>query len=173
MTVPFWCLFIGALVPTLLAFTGGYFKSQQFDSVDNNNPREQSAQLTGAGARAVAAQSNAWEALAVFTAAVTVNHLGGGAAGTAAGAATAAPLSKPVTVTGKTMIMTLDVSAGGSVAVTVVSSGAPFATSTPLKANGTDAALTFSKDLAPLVGKQVQLQLAVSNAVVYTVGFRA
>ena len=84
MTVPFWCLFIGALLPTLLAFTGGYFKSQQFDSVDNNNPREQSAQLTGAGARAVAAQSNAWEALAVFTAAVTVNHLGGGAAGTAA-----------------------------------------------------------------------------------------
>ena len=89
------------------------------------------------------------------------------------GAATAAPLSKPVTVTGKTMIMTLDVSAGGSVAVTIVSGGAPFATSTPLKANGTDAALTFSKDLAPLVGKQVQLQLAVSNAVVYTVGFRA
>jgi uncharacterized MAPEG superfamily protein len=84
MTVPFWCLFIGALLPTLLAFTGGYFKSQQFDSVDNNNPREQSAQLTGAGARVVAAQSNAWEALAVFTAAVTVNHLGDGAAGTAA-----------------------------------------------------------------------------------------
>jgi uncharacterized MAPEG superfamily protein len=84
MTVPFWCLFIGALLPTLLAFTGGYFKSQQFDSVDNNNPRQQSAQLTGAGARVVAAQSNAWEALAVFTAAVTVNHLGGGGAGTAA-----------------------------------------------------------------------------------------
>ena len=89
------------------------------------------------------------------------------------GAATAAPLSKPVTVSGKTMIMTLDVLAGGSVAVTVVSGGAPFATSTPLKANGTDAALTFSKDLAPLVGKQVQLQLAVSDAVVYTIGFRA
>ena len=84
MTVPFWCLFIGALLPTLLAFTGGYFKSQQFDSVDNNNPRAQSAQLTGAGARAVAAQSNAWEALAVFTAAVLVNHLGGGDPGTAA-----------------------------------------------------------------------------------------
>jgi len=84
MTVPFWCLFIGALLPTLLAFTGGYFKSQQFDSVDNNNPRAQSAQLTGVGARAVAAQSNAWEALAVFTAAVMVNHLGGGSAGTAA-----------------------------------------------------------------------------------------
>lgn len=84
MTVPFWCLFIGALIPTLLAFTGGYFKSQQFGNVDNNNPRQQSAQLTGAGARAVAAQSNAWEALAVFTAAVTVNSLGGGDPGTAA-----------------------------------------------------------------------------------------
>ena len=96
-----------------------------------------------------------------------------GLSGSGNGAATAAPLSKPVTVSGKTMTMTLDVSAGGSVAVTVVSGGASFATSTPLKANGTDAALTFSKDLAPLVGKQVQLQLAVSDAVVYTVGFRA
>ena len=84
MTVPFWCLFIGALIPTLLAFTGGYFKAQQFENVDNNNPRQQSAQLTGAGARAVAAQGNAWEALAVFTAAVAVNSLGGGDPGTAA-----------------------------------------------------------------------------------------
>ena len=66
MTVPFWCLFVAALLPILIAFTGGYFKTQQFDSVDNNNPRAQSVQLTGTGARAVAAQSNAWEALAVF-----------------------------------------------------------------------------------------------------------
>ena len=83
MTVPFWCLFAAALIPILLAFSGGYFKSQQFGSADNNNPRAQSAQLTGTGARAVAAQSNAWEALAVFAPAVIVNHLGGGDPGTA------------------------------------------------------------------------------------------
>ena len=55
MTVPFWCLFAAALIPILLAFAGGYFKAQQFGSVDNNNPRAQSAQLTGTGARALAA----------------------------------------------------------------------------------------------------------------------
>lgn len=84
MTVPFWCLFVAALIPILIAFTGGYFKAQQFDSVDNNNPRAQSAQLTGTGARVVAAQSNAWEALAVFAPAVLVNHLASGDPGTAA-----------------------------------------------------------------------------------------
>lgn len=84
MTVPFWCLFAAALIPILLAFAGGYFKAQQFGSVDNNNPRAQSAQLTGTGARALAAQSNAWEALAVFAPAVLVNHLGGGDPSTAA-----------------------------------------------------------------------------------------
>ena len=84
MTVPFWCLFIAMLIPILLAGAGGYFKTQQFGKVDNNNPRAQTAQLTGTGARAVAAQSNAWEALAIFAPAVIVNHLAGGGPGTAA-----------------------------------------------------------------------------------------
>ncbi len=84
MTVPFWCLFIAVLIPVLLAGVGGYFKSQQFGEVDNRNPRAQAAQLTGSGARAMAAQSNAWEALAVFAPAVIVNHLAGGGPGTAA-----------------------------------------------------------------------------------------
>lgn len=84
MTVPFWCLLIGVLLPILLAGIGGYFKSQQFDTVDNHNPRAQADQLSGAGARAVAGQSNAWEALAIFAPAVIVNHLAGGGPGTAA-----------------------------------------------------------------------------------------
>ena len=83
MTTPFWCLLIVVFIPLGLAAISGYFKSQQFGSADNNNPRAQSAQLTGTGARAVAAQSNAWEALAVFAPAVIVNHLGGGDPGTA------------------------------------------------------------------------------------------
>ena len=75
MTTPLWCLVIAAFLPYVLAFTGTYFKKQQLGSVDNKNPRAQAAQLQGVGARAVAAQANAWEALAVFTAAVAVLHL--------------------------------------------------------------------------------------------------
>ena len=84
MTTPFWCLFIACVIPNVLAPLGGYFKSKQFGSVDNKNPRAQSAALEGAGARAAAAQMNAWEALAIFTPAVVVNHLSGGDPGTSA-----------------------------------------------------------------------------------------
>ena len=75
MTVPFWCLLIVSVFPIVLAWVGGYFRHQQFGEVDNKEPRSQNALLTGAGARAVAAQQNAWEALAIFTAAVLVAHL--------------------------------------------------------------------------------------------------
>jgi uncharacterized MAPEG superfamily protein len=84
MTTPFWCLLIAAFMPIVLAGMGGYFKSQQFDSVDNSNPRNQTAQLEGAGARAAAAQSNAWEALAIFTASVAVAHMAGADPGSSA-----------------------------------------------------------------------------------------
>jgi uncharacterized MAPEG superfamily protein len=75
MTVPFWCLFIVVLIPYVLAGASGYFKAKQLGTVDNKNPRIQSTQLTGAGARAISAQLNAWEAVGVFSAAVFVNHL--------------------------------------------------------------------------------------------------
>lgn len=90
MTTPLWCLVIVAFLPYVLAFTGSYFKMKQFGTIDNKNPRAQAARLEGAGARIVAAQSNAWEALAVFTAAVAVLHL---ANPEAARGATAANLS--------------------------------------------------------------------------------
>ena len=77
MTIPFWCLLIAVLIPYVLAFTAAYYKSRQFGSVDNNQPRVQGAALTGVGARVWAAQQNAWEALAVFTAAVLVAHFEG------------------------------------------------------------------------------------------------
>lgn len=77
MTIPFWCLLIAVLIPYVLAFTAAYHKSRQFGSVDNNQPRAQGAALTGTGARVWAAQQNAWEALAVFTAAVLVAHFAG------------------------------------------------------------------------------------------------
>ena len=87
MTTPFWCLLIAVFIPYVLAGMAGYYKGKQFGSVDNNYPRVQGAALTGAGARAWGAQQNAWEALAVFTAAVMVAHFAGADAGRSATAA--------------------------------------------------------------------------------------
>ncbi len=68
----------------MLAPIASYHKTRQFGSLDNKNPRAQTAALEGTGARAAAAQSNAWEALPVFAAAVLVNHANGGDPGTSA-----------------------------------------------------------------------------------------
>ena len=87
MTTPFWCLLVMIFMPYLLAGSTVYFKNKQFGKVDVNNPRDQSAGLTGQGARANAAQSNAWEALAVFGIAVLVAHFAGADPGTSATAA--------------------------------------------------------------------------------------
>ena len=75
MTTPLWCLVIVVFLPYVLAFSSSYFKMKQFGKLDNKHPRVQAAQLEGAGARVYAAQANAWEALAVFTAALAVLHL--------------------------------------------------------------------------------------------------
>jgi len=77
MTTAFWCLLVATLIPFALAGVTGYFKTRQLGTLDNKNPRIQGQQLEGAGARSIAAQQNAWEALAVFTAAVMVAHLAG------------------------------------------------------------------------------------------------
>ena len=89
MTVPFWCLLAAVTIPYLLAFTGAALRKRELGSVDNRHPRQQVMQLTGTGARCYAAQQNAWEALAVFTAAVVVAHLAGADAGQSAIAALA------------------------------------------------------------------------------------
>lgn len=73
MSVLLACLFVGVLLPIALSWVGGYYRVQQFGKLDNKHPRAQSAQLEGVGARAVAAQQNAWEALAVFTAGVVAH----------------------------------------------------------------------------------------------------
>jgi uncharacterized MAPEG superfamily protein len=62
-----------AFVPYVLSFVGAYFRMQA-GGVDNKHPRQQAAKLEGAGARAYAAQANAWEALGFFTALVAVLH---------------------------------------------------------------------------------------------------
>jgi uncharacterized MAPEG superfamily protein len=75
MTIPFWCLLITLLLPYVLAGVGGYYRKKSFGEMDNKDPRTQAAQLEGEGARAYAAQQNAWEALAAFSVAVFIAHL--------------------------------------------------------------------------------------------------
>ncbi len=77
MTTPLWCLCIAAFFPFALSSLGGYFRVKQFGTYDNRNPRAQSAALQGVGARALAAQENSWEALAVFIPSILVAHLAG------------------------------------------------------------------------------------------------
>jgi len=77
MTAPFWCVLIAVFIPYVLAGIGGYFKQRQFGAIDNRHPRVQASALSGAGARAYAAQQNAWEALPVFGLAVVVAHVSG------------------------------------------------------------------------------------------------
>ena len=67
MTIQLWCLLIGAVLPYIWAGSSLPFRSKQFGKPDLREPRVQADKLEGAGARAVGAQMNAWEALAVFT----------------------------------------------------------------------------------------------------------
>ena len=77
MTIPCWCLLVAIVIPYILAFTGASYRKREFGAADNRHPRAQIAKLEGAGARCYAAQQNAWEALAVFTAAVLVANAAG------------------------------------------------------------------------------------------------
>ena len=70
-------LLILCILPWACGMISGYHRQKQLGSVDNKEPRIQSAQLTGAGARAVAAQANSWEALGLFTAAVVALAISG------------------------------------------------------------------------------------------------
>lgn len=84
MTTPFWCVLAVLLLPIFLAFAGGYYRGKAFGTADNKNPRAQAARLEGTGARAYAAQANAWEAAILFPATVLTTHAAGLPAETAA-----------------------------------------------------------------------------------------
>lgn len=87
MTIPLWCLVLVAGLPQVWALIADYHRKRQFGSIDNDLPRAQYARLEGAGARARAAEKNAWEALPVFAVCVLVAHVAGAAAGQSAVAA--------------------------------------------------------------------------------------
>ena len=86
MQTLYYCLFIALLLPFIIAAASVPYRMRQFGKPDLKEPRTQAAQMEGAGARIVAAQGNAWEALAVFTVAVFLayaNNVSGGNIGTA------------------------------------------------------------------------------------------
>ncbi len=66
MTIQLWCLLAGVMLPYVWAGTSVPFRIRQFSNVDLKEPRVQAEKLVEAGARTWGAQSNAWEALAVF-----------------------------------------------------------------------------------------------------------
>ncbi len=77
MPTPLLILVLVSLIPYVLAALGGYVKIKQLGKLDNHHPRIQSNELKGSGARVIAAQSNAWEALAFYSATIFAVYASG------------------------------------------------------------------------------------------------
>ncbi|MBD2836563.1 MAPEG family protein [Pseudomonas sp. JM0905a] len=75
MSIPFWCLFIAALLIYLAKVPVAKAMREEGRGYDNHNPRAQQARLTGFGARAVAAHQNTLEIFPLFAAGVLVAHV--------------------------------------------------------------------------------------------------
>jgi uncharacterized MAPEG superfamily protein len=69
MTTLIWCLFIATLLPFLAKVPVAYAMNK-LDGYNNKHPRKQQSELTGFGARALAAHQNAFESLIIFAPAV-------------------------------------------------------------------------------------------------------
>jgi len=65
MTILIWCLFIAAILP-LIAKIPVIFAMNKLGGYNNNHPRQQQSNLTGFGARALAAHKNAFESFIIF-----------------------------------------------------------------------------------------------------------
>ena len=73
MSIPFWCVFISALLIFIARMPVAKAMKEQ-GGYDNNLPREQQARLTGFGARALAGHQNSFEAFMLFAAGVLMAH---------------------------------------------------------------------------------------------------
>ena len=73
MSIPFWCLFISAVLIYVPRIPAARAMKEQ-GGYNNHLPRAQQAQLTGYGARAIAAHQNSFEAFVLFLAGVMVAH---------------------------------------------------------------------------------------------------
>jgi uncharacterized MAPEG superfamily protein len=73
MSIPFWCVFISALLIYVARMPVAKAMKEQ-GGYNNHAPREQQAHLTGFGARAVAAHQNCFEAFILFAVGVLMAH---------------------------------------------------------------------------------------------------
>lgn len=73
MSIPFWCVFISAVLIFVARIPVSRAMKEQ-GGYDNHLPRNQQAQLTGLGARAVAAHQNSFEAFLLFSVGVLMAH---------------------------------------------------------------------------------------------------
>jgi len=73
MSIPFWCVFISALLIYVARMPVAKAMKEQ-GGYDNHLPRQQQAQLTGFGARALAAHQNSIEAFILFAVGVLMAH---------------------------------------------------------------------------------------------------
>ncbi len=75
MSLPFWCIFISALLIFLAKAPVAKAMQQESGVYDNRLPRNQQARLRGFGARALAAHLNSFEAFPLFAAGVLMAHV--------------------------------------------------------------------------------------------------
>lgn len=73
MSIPFWCVFISALLIYVARMPVAKAMKEQ-GGYDNHLPRQQQAQLTGFGSRALAAHQNCFEAFILFAVGVLMAH---------------------------------------------------------------------------------------------------
>ncbi|MVW76045.1 MAPEG family protein [Pseudomonas xionganensis] len=76
MSLPFWCIFISALLIFLAkAPVAKAMAEEGGGRYDNRHPRAQQARLSGFGARALAAHLNSFEAFPLFAVGVLMAHV--------------------------------------------------------------------------------------------------
>ena len=73
MSIPFWCVFISALLIYVARMPVAKAMKEQ-GGYNNHLPRQQQGQLTGFGARALAAHQNCFEAFILFAVGVLMAH---------------------------------------------------------------------------------------------------
>lgn len=71
-------LIFSAFMPIICSWVSSNYRYTSLEGgIDNKHPRQQNNQLEGIGARAVAAQKNAWEAFVVYIAAIAAILMSG------------------------------------------------------------------------------------------------
>lgn len=75
MSIPFWCIFISALLIFIAKVPVAKAMKQEGGRYDNHDPRAQQARLKGFGARALAAHQNSFEMFPLFAVGVLMAHV--------------------------------------------------------------------------------------------------